>query len=176
VNFGGINKRVGKLLRPMKDNPIKKNKSHLTAIVRRTLPVPTRWLIKAGLVDVEKNVLDFGCGKCGEVNPKTWDNYDPFYRPWSCWHKRTYQTIICNYVLCTLCEKDRLPILKEIQKKLSGKNAIAYISVRNDKPKNGWGKSNKGTYQGRVRNLNLPLVYKNSQFRIYHLTKETVLL
>jgi hypothetical protein len=152
-----------------------KHNSHLTAITRKRMPVPTRWLINAGLVDVEENVLDFGCGKCGEVNPKTWDNYDPHYRPWSCWHKRSYRTIICNYVLCTLPDEERLPILKEIQRKLGGHDAIAYLSVRNDKPKQGWGKSSRGTYQGRVRKLNLPLTYKNSQFRIYQLTKDTVL-
>ncbi len=134
------------------------------------MPVPTRWLIKAGLV-VGK-VMDYGCGKCASVNPPEWFNYDPHYQPNANFGTDRFDTIICNYVLCTLPEAERMPILQHIQVLLR-LNGIAYISVRNDKPKNGWGKSSKGTYQGRVRNLNLPLVYKNSQFRIYQLTKDT---
>jgi hypothetical protein len=149
--------------------------SHLTAITRKTLPVPTRWLINHGLVDVEENVLDYGCGKCYAVNPQSWCNYDPYFKPQTLLPRGYFNTIICNYVLCTLPEAERMPVLRKIQTLLGGQDAIAYISVRNDKPKNGWGKSSRGTYQGRVRNLNLPLVYKNSQFRIYQLTKETVL-
>lgn len=152
-----------------------KHKSHLTAITRKALPTPTRWLIEHGFVDPEAMVLDFGCGKCGSVNPKTWDNYDPHYRPWSVWHKQCYKTIICNYVLCTLPEEERLAVLQEIQKKLC-RTGEAFISVRNDRPKNGWGLSSKGTYQGRCQRVTDDLVYKNSQFRIFRLTKTTKLV
>jgi hypothetical protein len=148
------------------------NKTYLTAISRKTLPRPTRWLMKHGLL--LGNVLDFGCGKCLHINPPKWDNYDPYYRPWP-WHKSNYNTIICNYVLCVLPQAERMPVLKEIQRKLK-ENGLAFISVRNDRPKQGWGVNRRGTYQGRVRKLPLALLYECSDFRTYLLTKETELV
>lgn len=120
-------------------------------------------------------VLDYGCGRCGNVNPSTWDNYDPHFRPWSCWHKRSYHVIICNYVLCVIPRTERLDVLKDIQKRLT-KDGVAYVTVRNDRPKQGWGVSSKGTYQGRVEKLPLALIHSNSDFRIYLLTKKTKLV
>jgi len=157
------------------------DKSHLTAIVRKTKPVPTRWLLKhcpalnyteAQFEELGIQVLDYGCGRCGPINFRTWDNYDPHYRPWSIWHKRQYDIIICNYVLCVLPQEERLKVLRDIQKRLKPKG-LAYISVRNDRPKNGWGRSSRGTYQGRVRKLGLPLYHECAGFRIYWLTKKT---
>jgi len=154
------------------------DKSHLTAIGRRDLPVPTRFLIKNGYL--VGSILDYGCGKCHLINNKHFnaDGFDahPSF-PQSASiriNMGRYNTIICNYVLCVVPLEERLPILRTIQTLLTD-NGTAYISVRNDKPKNGWGVSSKGTYQGRVRKLMLPLLYKNSQFRIYTLTKQTVL-
>lgn len=154
-----------------------KYNSHLTAISRKAIPAPTRWLIANDKVPTQPgdlNVLDFGCGKCLSVNPVTWDNYDPHYRPWSVWHKQWYDIIICNYVLCTLPAKERLSVMQEIQKKLY-KTGVAYVSVRTDKPRQGWGLRSKGTYQGKVE-LPLEIIYKNSQFCIYVLTKSTRLV
>ncbi len=154
-----------------------KHKSYLTAIGRKALPAPTRWLIKTGKVwehPGRLDVLDFGCGKCILVNPVTWDNYDPHYKPWNdAYHKPAYDIIICNYVLCTLPEAEHMPVLKQIQSLLKS-SGVAYITVRNDRPKQGWGLSSKGTYQGKV-DLNLPLIHKTSQFKIYWLTKTTTL-
>lgn len=156
-----------------------KHKSHLTAISRKTLPLPTRWLLKNKRVSLQPgqlDVLDFGCGKCISVNPVTWDNYDPHYKPWNdAYHKPSYDIIICNYVLCTLPRATRMPVLKEIQSLLKD-HGIAYISVRNDKPKQGWGVNKRGTYQGRVSTLKLPLLYECASFRIYVMIKITTLL
>ena len=146
--------------------------SHKTAIARNTLPVPVRWLQKNGLIK-GKYILDFGCGKCIDINPPDWDNYDPHFRPWSCWHKQVYDTILCTYVLCTLPESEERPILKEIQKKLKPTGA-AFISVRNDTPKSGHGISSKGTFQ---RKVVLPYLFEiraTSQYRTYLLTKKDV--
>jgi len=155
------------------------NKSHLTAIGRKTLPVPTRWLLKNNLI--KGKVLDYGCGRCHSLNNAHFDahGFDP------CWNfpqtdtsivnNSTYDTVICIYVLCVLEAKMRWDVLRNIQNNLNP-NGIAYIAVRNDKPKNGWGVTSKGTYQGRVRKLTLPLLYKNSQFRIYTLTRNTELV
>jgi hypothetical protein len=148
-----------------------KDKSYLTAITRKSDPLPTRWLRKKGLI--RGQVLDYGCGRCHAINPIEWDNYDPHYYL-SILHSG-YDTIICNYVLCVLPRSHRKEILTNIQSLLYD-DGIAYISVRNDKPRQGWGKSSKGTYQGRVQNIKIPLLYECSSFRIYHLTKNTKLV
>ena len=149
------------------------NKSHLTAITRKTQPVPTRWLLKQKHILFP--VLDYGCGKCYSVNPLPWINYDPYYYKidLDCFRGK-FLTVVCNYVLCALPAQDRLDILRDIQSLLMNRpDSRAYVSVRNDKPKQGWGVSSRGTYQGRVRKLPIPLLYSNAQFRTYVLTKTT---
>ena len=158
---------------------VSKTNSHLTAISRKTLPSPVKWLINHSHLSrcfSHKTTLDYGCGKCEPINPPSWFNYDPrFHNDPTVLVENFYQLILCTYVLCTLTAAERMPVLKQIQNLLS-EDGIAYISVRSDRPAQGWGVSKKGTYQGRVRKLNLPLVYKNSQFRIYQLTKTTELI
>lgn len=119
--------------------------------------------------------LDFGCGKCRSVNPSTWDNYDPHYEPDGVPEGKRYNVILCTYVLCVLPEAERKKVLKKIRFLLS-EHGWAYITVRNDKPRWGWGTSKRGTYQGRVQKLDLPLVHKTSQYRIYLLTKKPKLV
>lgn len=119
--------------------------------------------------------LDFGCGKCYAVNPAHWVNYDPHHSPFDLTVvKDRMDVVICNYVLCTLPEDEHVGVLQEIQSLLKP-NGVAFISVRNDRPKNGWGLTSKGTYQGRIEKLPGELIHKNSQFRIYRLTKQTSL-
>lgn len=148
-----------------------KHKPHLTAISRKTLPAPVQWLIRWLNNPQPYKILDFGCGKCASINPPHWDSYDPYFNPNGIKQKR-YRTIFCTYVLCVLPKEERLTVLTQIQSLLST-NGTAYISVRNDRPKQGWGFSKRNTYQGRSTNLQLQLVYSNSMFRIYSLTKET---
>jgi len=143
----------------------KKHKSYLTAIARNELPKPTRWLMDAGLI--RGRVLDFGCGKCYLINPIEWDSYDPNFYTEGIYPP--YDTIICNYVLCVLPRAERVPVLKRIHEALRS-DGKAYITVRNDRPKQGWGTSSRGTYQGRVSKLNLPVIYECHGFRIYQMT------
>jgi hypothetical protein len=118
-------------------------------------------------------VLDYGCGRCAIINPMDWDSYDPYYN--NILLSPGYNTIICNYVLCVLPTQDeRLKVLKHIHWLLYS-DGIAYISVRNDKPRSGWGLTKRGTYQGRVVGLPLPMIYKCQGFRIYKLTAKTKL-
>lgn len=147
-----------------------KHKSYLTAISRKTLPLPTRWLLSQSLVN--GRVLDYGCGKCFKINPSTWHNYDPYHCPTTYWQwYNCYETIICNYVLCTLPAEERKWVLLNIQNLLTN-NGIAYLSVRNDKPKQGWGLSARKTYQGRAQELKLNCIRTCSTYRIYRLTKK----
>jgi hypothetical protein len=155
------------------------DKSHLTAIARKSLPLPTQWIIKnMGLIGP---VLDYGCGKCHSVNNEHFkaDGYDPHFRPDGIPEGVKYRTIICNYVLCVIPAEERTAILHKLQGLLMDgepDTAFALVSVRNDKPKNGWGKNKRGTYQGRVRKLMLPILYECAGFRIYLLTKDMEVL
>ena len=161
----------GKRIGIQRRESILMNKSYLTAITRRDLPRPTQWLMDKGLI--RGRVLDYGCGKCYLINPMEWDSYDPNFPTSGIYPP--YDTIICNYVLCVLPRAERIPVLKRIHGALSS-DGKAYISVRNDRPKNGWGKSSRGTYQGRVANLPMEELYKCSGFRIYVLTTDTKLV
>lgn len=164
-------------------------RSHLTAIFRKALPVPVRWLLSQNMI--HGNVLDYGCGKCKELNDKyiggvpgvlSVVNYDPHWHPapfsplgqypinypkHSDWG--AYDVVLCTYVLCTVEEREQKPILKRIRSLLRP-NGVAYITVRNDEPKQGYGVSSKGTFQ---RKVELPFLYelrKTYQYRIYLLT------
>lgn len=151
--------------------------SHLTAISRKSLPVPVRWLLNMECLIVGK-VLDYGCGKCVKIN-RRWIlshylvkglvNYDPFYAPYEFGPKEVFDTILCTYVICALPPEEELPILRHIQSLLAP-NGMAFISVRNDKPKQGHGFSARGTFQRWVELPYLRLLHKNSQARIYLLT------
>lgn len=150
------------------------NKSHLTAIARKSLPAPVKCLIKHNplLNKKRQKVLDFGCGKCKSINPSHWDSYDPHYNPDGIKKHKKYDTIFCTYVLCVVPKDDRYAILRRIQSLLS-RSGKAYISVRNDRPKQGWGFSKRNTYQGRANNLPLEMLWGNSLFRIYVLTRDS---
>ncbi len=152
------------------------NKSHLTAITRHKLPSPSQWLIDNDLVLFP--TLDYGCGKCFYVNPPDWENYDPYwYNNDITSFKEGFGTVICNYVLNVLLPQDRLQVLQNIQDCLmDDPNAVAYISVRTDRPnKNGWGFNKRGTFQDEV-NLPLEIIKKTPTFKIYRLTKTSKLV
>jgi len=150
------------------------SKSYLTAIGRKDLPAPTKWLWKNSLLTGK--ILDFGCGRCHEINNRHFkaDGFDPYFgfdqTDTAAVLMRQYDTIICNYVLCVIPRNERYIVLRTIQSLLSPKG-IAYITVRNDRPRQGWGVSSKGTYQGRVQNLTLDLFRKTKDYRIYILTR-----
>lgn len=141
----------------------------MTAISRKNLPLPVRWLRSKSMI--QGKVLDYGCGKCATINPAKWDSYDPYYAPISLKNKK-YDTIVCNYVLNTLLPDQIMTVLKKIKKLLTD-NGVAYISVRNDKPKSGWGYSSKGTYQCSVDWLPFKQVRTTNQYRIYVMTSKT---
>lgn len=145
-----------------------KNKSYLTAISRKQLPVPTRWLLSKNLIT--GNVLDFGCGKCSSINPANWTSYDPHFAPINISGSK-FDTIVCNYVINTLELPDQVKVLNEIKSLLSD-NGVAYVSVRNDTPKNGWGYSSRETYQDKVEHLKCEIIRNTAQYRIFKITNK----
>ena len=156
--------------------------SHLTAINRKALPVPIRWLLAQRMI--HGHVLDYGCGKCEPINNvvfpkypqiKSITNFDPYYAPIqpvqpNYLGEGWYDTILCTYVLCTLPKTDEKRILQGIQKLLRP-NGVAYITVRNDEPKGGYGQSSRGTFQRKVEIPYLFELRKCHQYRIYLLTR-----
>jgi hypothetical protein len=157
--------------------------SQLTAITRAALPVPVRWMLSQGMV--HGHVLDYGCGKCKHLNDtllatmplvKSVTSYDPFYHPKLDTSQRgKWDVVLCTYVLCTLPIEEERKILKTIQSLLLP-NGVAYISVRNDEPVNGYGVSSKGTFQRKVEIPYLYALRKHSQYKIYLLTSSSELL
>jgi hypothetical protein len=163
--------------------------SHLTAISRKKLPVPVRWLLSQGMI--HGHVLDYGCGKCKQLNDKyiggtpgvsSITSYDPHWHPapfsqpgqypisypqHSDWG--TYDVILCTYVLCTVKEQEEKSILGRIQSLLRP-NGVAYITVRNDEPRGGYGVSSKKTFQRKAEISFLYELRKVHQYRIYLLT------
>ena len=143
------------------------NRSHLTAIHRKSLSVPTKYLLNKGLL--VGRVLDFGCGHGFDCDLLGIDGYDPHWRDHDLVGE--YDTIICNYVLNVLEESEHQAILDRILGLLRD-GGRAYITVRTDKKSlNGW--TTRGTYQCEVV-LNLPLIH-DGKFRMYlvHKTSTT---
>lgn len=143
------------------------NKSELTAIPRKRLPTPTRYLINKRLL--RGIALDYGCGRCHKINNTyvLMDGWDPYYKP-DPLRGRRYHTIICNYVLNVIeSARERQKILYDIDHLLlpTGK---AYISVRADIKVDHY--TNKGTWQG-IINLPYKIQTKQSGFRMYVVEK-----
>lgn len=151
--------------------------SHRTAIARKKLPNPVLYLSKMG--QIVGRVLDYGCGKCAALNTldiatekevKFVLSYDPHYSPHTFEVGEKYDTILCTYVLCTLPKNQEKKILRHIQSLLAF-NGVAYITVRKDRPKNGYGVSSRGTYQRKVEIPYLEEYGGTSQYQIYVLTQ-----
>lgn len=106
------------------------DKSYLTAIKRTKMSQPTRVLLQNNLL--KENILDFGCGYGKDVEElnKIGLNtvgYDKYYQP--VLPKDKFNTIICQFVLNTVDEKEQESIIKQI-KSLLKQNGKAYITVR----------------------------------------------
>jgi 2-polyprenyl-3-methyl-5-hydroxy-6-metoxy-1,4-benzoquinol methylase len=159
------------------------NKSHLTAISRKTLPKPTRWLKNQHLI--WGDFLDYGCGRCHDINKfcililksnkdsqmigsYVVDGYDPHYRPDGITLKK-YNTIVCNYVLNVIEDpNERYKIISDIQNRLKY-GGRAYLSVRNDIFKLN-GKTLRGTWQGYIV-LDYPIIHSTKDYILYDITK-----
>jgi hypothetical protein len=143
------------------------NKSHLTAITRKSPSAPMKRLAADGRI-VGK-ALDYGSGRgtcADEYGMAKFDpHYDPGYPGWS-----SFDTITCNYVLNVIeDDTERLNVLKRILGKLAT-DGTAYVTVRNDK-RALRGTTSRGTWQGLIL-LRLPVVYRCAGFVTYELRKD----
>ena len=143
--------------------------SHKTAISRKTLPLPTRWLLARGLL--RGTILDYGCGKCFDLNNLFFvsDGYDPYYRKDGIEHY-SYDVILCNFVLNVIGNSAARQGVEDDIQYLLALDGKAYISVRNDL-KRLKGCTKRGTWQGNV----IPpgkLIHQCASYRMYELGKE----
>jgi len=138
--------------------------THKTAVARIKPSVPARWIARH--FKLKNPMLDFGCGKGKDAQYFMCDKYDSWYYPE--FPRRKYNTIVCIYVLNTLEEPQQLKVIEQI-KELLLPTGVAYLAVRNDK-KNLNGYTSRGTYQCEVK-LDLPVLVKNSRFKVYLLEK-----
>lgn len=140
------------------------NKSHLTAMSRRSPSRPMKLLDGAGMLQGE--VLDYGSGRGYDADYYEVDSYDPYFRPNSEVFLNKYNTITCNYVLNVIDEKTGKEVVGKIIKMLH-RGGSAYITVRRDL-KNTDYYTSRGTFQ-RLVFLNLPIIYEDSDMCIYML-------
>jgi hypothetical protein len=141
------------------------NKSHLTAIARKTASVPMRGLSGAGRIT--GRALDYGCGRGCDADTFGMERFDPHYSPDM--PVGRFDTITCNYVLNVIeSAEERLRVMRDIQDRLTD-DGVAYITVRNDKAALN-GTTSRGTWQGLIV-LDLPIVQRGSGYVTYELTK-----
>lgn len=150
-------------------------KSGRTAISRKALSVPVRWLEKRGMI--RSTIYDYGCGRGDDLRHLREKGYfagghDPNHKPIEkesvdiC--LQVSDTVLCTYVL-NVVQKHRGQddILRQIKENLKD-DAVAYITVRRDIKTEGINK--RGTYQRNVL-LNLPVVRETSTYCIYKMEK-----
>ncbi len=137
------------------------DKSARTAIGRKSLSLPTRYLLETGRL--QGAVLDYGCGRGYDCDSLGFDGYDPNHRPEML--VGHYDTVICNYVLNVIPEElDRIDVVHSIRDYLTP-GGVAYISVRNDSFNEGY--TSTGTWQGKVSVPFGTLVRTCAGYRMY---------
>lgn len=133
------------------DNPM----SYRTAIHRRKMSAPTRWLMEECYLDNESEILDFGCGKGDDVKALREEEfsvsgYDLHHDPFKQYPSKLYDIVICNYVLNVSKDDDEMRVMISEIFNLLKPNGCAYIAVRRDiLPKN-YGQQRTGAYQRNV--------------------------
>jgi SAM-dependent methyltransferase len=130
-------------------------KSYRTAIRRGKMSAPTRWLMEEGYLELEKTILDFGCGKGDDVRTLTEEGfdvtgYDLHHEPFKHYPTGDYDTVICNYVLnVSKDDHEMRAMIAEIYSFIKN-GGEAFISVRRDiLPKN-YGQQRTGAWQRNV--------------------------
>ncbi|MDP3643093.1 MAG: bifunctional class I SAM-dependent methyltransferase/HIT family protein [Bacteroidota bacterium] len=143
--------------------------SHLTAKERETLSFPAKLLLSKSLLIGD--VLDFGCGFGKDVELLKSkgiciEGYDKHYFP--NYPTKTFDTIICFYVLNVLMQEEQANVLMMISQLLkpTGK---AYFAVRRDLLYEGFRTHKihqKPTYQCNVK-LGYKSIFENASCEIY---------
>lgn len=137
--------------------------SYKTAMKRKELSTPMRYLVEEGLL--LGRILDYGCGHGDDADALGIEKYDPYHFPAELEGK--FNTITCIYVLNTLPDEDERWEVTHKVRNLLAPYGKAYIAVRNDKRNlNGW--TQRKTWQGHIE-LKLPILHKTQNYIIYEL-------
>lgn len=143
--------------------------SYRTAKEREKMSFPSRILLEKELIRGE--TLDFGCGFGKDVDKLKGKRieitgYDPHYFP--DYPTKTFNTILCHYVLNVLQSQEQAKVLYEVSKllKFGGK---AYFSVRRDITKAGFRTHFIHKVETYQTNVILPFksIFKNNNVEIY---------
>lgn len=142
---------------------ILRSNSYRTAVARKGLSAPARFLKKHGWI--RGRVLDYGCGRGTDADLLGADKYDPHFFPEA--PKRKYKTILCTYVLNVLPPQDAAIIVERV-KELLLPGGVACFAVRRDVKEEGV--TSRGTLQ---HNAECPpganvLHYEPGRFAIYY--------
>ena len=145
---------------------MKSNEAHKTAITRTKLSAPARFLEDEGLL--VGRCLDFGCGHGVDAAMLGISKWDPHFHPnQSVLHQPNsftlYDTIMCNYVLNVVSEREGAGIINAIEWYLKP-GGTAYFTVRRDM-------DSADLSRQRLVKLNLPVVTENAGFCIYETWK-----
>ena len=123
------------------------NESGKTAIERKTLSQPMRWLAANAHLERQTRRLDYGCGKGYDADTLGFAKFDINHFPTM--PRGKFGIITCNYVLNVIKRWDeRQAVVEDIISRLTA-HGTAYISVRNDVEKLN-GMTALGTWQGYV--------------------------
>lgn len=151
--------------KPKKKRPDKKEvRGAGTAITRKAVSAPVRWLQKQDLL--KGRILDYGSGRGFDADALDADRYDPYWHPTR--PRGKFDTIICNYVLNVVDEETQNNIIEDIRGLLK-KGGVAYISVRRDMK----GKRAKKVDWDVQRwiDLDLPSIRKTADYEMYRIEK-----
>lgn len=136
-----------------------------TAIHRRQLSAPAKWLVSQGLI--RPPTLDFGCGHgdLGKFTDLDVESWDPAWHPGEGLEpfRGRFQTVTCLYVLCVLPPQERREALLEAQSCVRPGGRL-YVAVRRDLKSEG--PTTKG-YQANV-SLSFPVIHtRPGKFDVY---------
>ena len=114
------------------------NHPYLTAIKRTDISVPTKYLLKYGLL--KGRILDYGCGfgfDTDELKRQGYDitGYDYYYRP--DYPGGKFDTIICIYVLNVLESYAQAEVMMNVTNLLKPQGT-AFFAVRRDLKEEGF--------------------------------------
>lgn len=138
-----------------------------TAIARGKASAPARWLVARGLV--AGDVLDYGCGRGRDALTYGWAGWDPSSgEPHPL---QQYDRVICTYVFNTLPDEHEREATAESIRGLLKPDGAAYLAVRRDRAKL-QGYTRRGTWQGFIHFLELPMLKRTGSFAVFELTRD----
>lgn len=105
-----------------------------TAMSRKTLSQPAKWLKKKGLLN--GTILDFGCGRGTDAKFLAKDGievatYDKFWGP--CMPQGYFDTVMSNFVFNVITDDTDFFEALELLKAKVAQGGTAYITVRREK-------------------------------------------